>query len=470
MWSDQQLNDPPPETEIHETPTGPKRNFSQNRLEYLNISDFVPQVWPGMAINILTEGKKKCFIQLAKEDDFYEKLWDLLVARDFELPELNREKWTKWPMKMPVKKELVELKAKYPHMETGILTENEEKKLLEGFDTLLADLGFEVNIESRNEVMDRLLISRKGKFEKKRMKILVAAIISGQKLLETRLVIDCWKRLVRCSEKWNDGVSKLDKTDLFEKVEKEATTSNNSEIQEAKKVKNDFSKVRKDMGYRPCELRTMIMSDVYRKEKFKITNPISGKWNGDSEAILLEEVFKHLNISNINDYDAKNMKIHWTKLAKDLQEELNRKPTALFERWTHFMVPRLRYYEETERRNYFVYEWHLEITKIALENNRIVSLKDIDFRKIANEAKYISAQQTNIFFKKLDADTNERLNLDNEKSFREKLHDKYDHLMRRKNTSIGQKDFATLIDFYDVIRSKAKKLKDEPTTMFDMEG
>ena len=52
----------------------------------------------------------------------------------------------------------------------------------------------------------------------------------------------------------------ISKKDLFKKVEALESRVDN------------FSKVRKEMGIRPCELRTMLMSDAYRMEKFKIEN------------------------------------------------------------------------------------------------------------------------------------------------------------------------------------------------------
>ena len=161
-----------------------------------------------------------------------------------------------------------------------------------------------------------------------RMKILVASHVSGRRLLEKRLVIDCWRRLVRCSEKWNKTVSKLDKKDLFEKVEALESRVDN------------FSKVRKEMGIRPCELRTMLMSDAYRMEKFKIEKPTTGKWDSSDETTLLQEIFKILDISNITEYDPQKMEIPWTKLAIELKDELNRSPTMLLSRWSDYIFPR----------------------------------------------------------------------------------------------------------------------------------
>ena len=95
------------------------------------------------------------------------------------------------------------------------------------------------------------------------------------------------------------------------------------------------------MGIRPCELRTMLMSDAYRMEKFKIENPTTGKWDSSDEGTLLQEIFKILDISNITKYDPKTMEIPWTKLAIELKEELNRSPTMLLSRWSDYIFPRL---------------------------------------------------------------------------------------------------------------------------------
>ena len=90
------------------------------------------------------------------------------------------------------------------------------------------------------------------------MKILVAAYVAGRQLLEKRLVVDCWRRLIRLSEKWNKTISNFDKTQMVKRLD-------------ALPVKCDnFSKVRKEMGYGPCELRTMLMADIYRQQKFKV--------------------------------------------------------------------------------------------------------------------------------------------------------------------------------------------------------
>ena len=144
--------------DVEETTPARRRSFKRARLDYLenttsfsNMSDH-----SYLFTKYFSEGMKKGWTW-GSGDEFNMKLFDLLVGHDFELPLLNREKWLGWPMKMPKKDALNKLKEKYPDMETGILTESQEKKMLKRLDSLVAALGFEVNIYGRNKLMNSLL-------------------------------------------------------------------------------------------------------------------------------------------------------------------------------------------------------------------------------------------------------------------------------------------------------------------------
>lgn len=144
--------------DVEETTPARRRSFKRARLDYLenttsfsNMSDH-----SYLFTKYFSEGMKKGWTW-GLGNEFNMKLFDLLVGHDFELPLLNREKWLGWPMKMPKKDALNKLKEKYPDIETGILTESQEKKMLKRLDSLVAALGFEVNIYGRNKLMNSLL-------------------------------------------------------------------------------------------------------------------------------------------------------------------------------------------------------------------------------------------------------------------------------------------------------------------------
>ena len=147
--------------DVEETTPARRRSFKRARLDYLentsNTTSFSNMSTHSyLFTKYFSEGKKKGWTWGAG-DEFNKKLFDLLAEHDFELPLLNREKWLGWPMQMPKKDALIKLKEKYPDIETGILTESQEKKMLTRLDSLVAALGFEVNINGRNELMNRLL-------------------------------------------------------------------------------------------------------------------------------------------------------------------------------------------------------------------------------------------------------------------------------------------------------------------------
>ena len=130
---------------------------------------------------------------------FWMRLAEFLYSKDFDLPMLNREKWVKWPLKMPPKPFLTELSKKYPKFTCGVLSSKEEKKILNRYDELVVALGLDVQDKGRNDLMDRLLQTKSRK--SLRFKINVACFVGGRRMLKTRLAIDIWNRLVRLVEK-----------------------------------------------------------------------------------------------------------------------------------------------------------------------------------------------------------------------------------------------------------------------------
>lgn len=144
--------------DVEETTPARRRSFKRARLDYLeNTTSFSNMSTHSyLFTKYFSEGMKKGWTW-GSGDEFNMKLFDLLAGHDFELPLLNREKWLGWPMKMPKKDALNKLKKKYPDIETGILTESQEKKMLKRLDSLVAALGFEVNTDGRNKLMNSLL-------------------------------------------------------------------------------------------------------------------------------------------------------------------------------------------------------------------------------------------------------------------------------------------------------------------------
>lgn len=144
--------------EVEETTPARRRSFKRARLDYLenttSFSNMSTQSY--LFTKYFSDGMKEGWTW-GSGDEFNTKLFDLLAGHDFELPLLNREKWLGWPMKMPKKDALIKLKKKYPDIETGILTESQEKKILKRLDSLVAALGFEVNIDGRNKLMNSLM-------------------------------------------------------------------------------------------------------------------------------------------------------------------------------------------------------------------------------------------------------------------------------------------------------------------------
>ena len=103
-------------------------------------------------------------------EEFHIKLYKLLKDRDFQLPILNREKWSRWPYEIPTREEMLKLKEKYPQMETSILSEEQENRMLQRFEGLLIEMGMETSIEGRNRFMNKLLESgRRGKTQVKNL-------------------------------------------------------------------------------------------------------------------------------------------------------------------------------------------------------------------------------------------------------------------------------------------------------------
>ena len=148
-----------PDPDVEETTPARRRSFKRARLDYLEKTtsfSYMSTHHSYLFTKHFSEGMKKGWTW-GSGDEFNTKLFDLLAGHDFELPLLNREKWLGWPMQMPKKDALKKLKEKYPDIETGILTESQEKKMLKRLDSLVAALGFEVNINGRNELMNRLL-------------------------------------------------------------------------------------------------------------------------------------------------------------------------------------------------------------------------------------------------------------------------------------------------------------------------
>ena len=148
-----------PDPDVEETTPARRRSFKRARLDYLEKTtsfSMSTQSHSYLFTKYFSEGIKNGWTW-GPRDGFNMKLFDLLAGHDFELPLLNREKWLGWPMKMPKKDALNKLKEKYPDMETGILAESQEKKMLERLDSLVAALGFEINIDGRNKLMNNLL-------------------------------------------------------------------------------------------------------------------------------------------------------------------------------------------------------------------------------------------------------------------------------------------------------------------------
>ena len=115
---------------------------------------------------------------------------------------------------------------------------------------------------------------------------------------------------------------------------------------------------------------------------------------------------------------------------------------------------RLLYYEETDRREYLLYEWTLEATQIVLADDGIVEFKDITPKKIATEVKYISSREVYRFFRRVDINKGDKL-------FKQSLRDQ-EVLLNRKKDKVSkcrrsQNQFVELIYFYDAIRNKARK-------------
>ena len=116
---------------------------------------------------------------------------------------------------------------------------------------------------------------------------------------------------------------------------------------------------------------------------------------------------------------------------------------------------RLLYYEETDRREYFLYEWTLEATQIVLADDGINEFKDITSKKIATEVKYISSREVYRFFRRVDINKGDRL-------FKQSLRDQ-EVLLNRKKDKVSkcrrsQNQFVELICFYDAIRNKVRVL------------
>ena len=148
-----------PDPDVEETTPARRRSFKRARLDYLEKTtsfSYMSTHHSYLFTKHFSEGMKKGWTW-GSGDEFNTKLFDLLAGHDFELPLLNREKWLGWPMKMPKKDALNKLKEKYPDMETGILAESQEKKMLKRLDSLVAALGFEINIDGRNKLMNSLL-------------------------------------------------------------------------------------------------------------------------------------------------------------------------------------------------------------------------------------------------------------------------------------------------------------------------
>ena len=118
------------------------------------------------------------------------------------------------------------------------------------------------------------------------------------------------------------------------------------------------------------------------------------------------------------------------------------------------LLSRMLYYEETDRREYLLYEWTLEATQIVLADDGIVEFKDITPKKIATEVKYISSREVYRFFRRVDINKGDKL-------FKQSLRDQ-EVLLNRKKDKVSkcrrsQNQFVELIYFYDAIRNKARK-------------
>ena len=115
------------------------------------------------------------------------------------------------------------------------------------------------------------------------------------------------------------------------------------------------------------------------------------------------------------------------------------------------LLSRMLYYEETDRREYLLYEWTLEATQIVLADDGIVEFKDITSKKIATEVKYISSREVYRFFRRVDINKGDKL-------FKQSLRDQ-EVLLNRKKDKVSkcrrsQNQFVELIYFYDATYTK----------------
>ena len=371
------------------------------------------------------EGSKKP----SQKDSFLYKMYQFLQSETFEVPLLNREKWKKWPMKMPTKDEMDTIRQKFPDMHEGVLSERKEEKMLRRYDKLIQSLGFEPTIQGRNEVLNKLLTRKKRRFL--RIKLLVAIYLSGSKMLKKRLAIDCWRRFIRLSEKWNGSLEQVERKEILNLVQK----------QNGKKT--DFVKIRQQLGYQPSQMKTVRLQLKSTLEKYAKEKTCRGVFSSEEVNSLVYVVFKQLQISNILDYKRKVTPISWNKVC----EEFDRPPSALSRKWFKIAC-RLLFFEETGSQSYQIYQWHNQICQLVLANTTILDIKDVCINNLAKEVPYISFEEIHGFLTQVNKSA-----IKNAKDFRSMISQTQDRTMRRKGTKSVQDDYTNLVEFYSAIRN-----------------
>ena len=379
--------------------------------------------------NVLLENHKTTL-----DKKFWRKLDAFLRVNDFELPALNREKYTKWPLHLPTLAKIKELQKTYPGLTTrGNLSEKKSNKVLRRFDRLVDYFGYDKENGGRNKLMDKLHNKKYFKTNL-RYKALVAAYVAGPKLLHKRFVRDIWNRLEALIRQ---PKPKYDKEKLYETVQK------------AKKenVSEPFLEARKCLGLTHSQAPlNLVKKAYYRTHQGKMYEK-TNKLTLEEKALLILEVFKFLKVKNISAVP-RNCGAPW----KEIAVELDKDPDFLLRYWERHMYPKLLAHEELN----VIFEDHSYVfTRIAecvIEDGRPFS--KISVPDITDKVRYSNTNTVGTFVKRI-ARKNNGLN------FQANMHEELQKLKMGQASQLKIKNLdlngdMKLTEIYDQFKNENK--------------
>jgi hypothetical protein len=311
------------------------------------------------------------------------KLYRIMESQDFKLPPLNVEKWPKWPSKMPTKVHREDiLTKKYPDANFKVLNKDERDHLLKRLDAVVSAIGLDLAKGGRSHLINELLsIKERSLF---RIKLIFAGYIAGPEMLQHRLAVDVWLRLVRLVQSLNRSKLEISQKDLSETIKKCPTS--------AKKYTN----LRSDLGYSPSQIDSTALRNMFvDNEEMKVAT-MNGPFDTESNTTLIYIVFKSLNITNINDYDPKTMEIPWMEISK----EFDRKPSYVRKRWLR-MYPLIMRFENKEVVTEDYFDLKIKTMKCILANPTIQSANSIDYHQLQRKVKYWNIEAMKKFLSNL---------------------------------------------------------------------